>query len=384
MVSGPRNMRVMRCVRRHRAPDRSGSIAPPRTRHYQPSAASGYAGHPDGADLFLDHAAIRAHFPFLHNDVVAVLHARRCGWFSGQQLGMYLLEGARDAGARVVEGRLSAVDVHGGRVQGVRVETPSGTSLALATSVFVNAAGPFARDVAALVGVDLPLFSELHFKAAFEDTRGVIDRNTGLVILDDAQSLVWSAEEREELAADDSTRWLTEPMPAGIHLRPEGYGNSQTVLMLWDYHSSHRYAAPILPLPDDPLYPEVVLRGMTALAPGLSAYLDRLPHMFVDGGYYTKTVENRPLIGALPVDGAFITAGFSGFGLMAAPAAAELLAEQIMRRGDSLTLLSGKARVKRDNTATDWMSYASAFALERYADPHYQARLADWGATGQL
>jgi hypothetical protein len=29
-------------------------------------------------------------------------------------------------------------------------------------------------------------------------------------------------------------------------------------------------------------------------------------------------------------------------------------------------------------------AYAPAFGLERYADPAYQAMLADWGATGQL
>lgn len=342
-------------------------------RHYRPSRASGYVDHPEGADLFLDREAIRTHFPFLNENVVAVLHARRCGWFSGQQLGMYLLEGARDAGARLMTGRLAEVDVREGEVQGVTVVLPSGASERIETSVFVNAAGPFAREVAALVGVDLPLFSELHIKAAFEDTLGVVDRNTGLVILDDPQSLSWSAEERDELAADDTTRWLTDVMPAGIHLRPEGYGNSQTVLMLWDYHSHERYASPVLPLPDDPFYPEVVLRGMTALAPRLSAYLDRLPHMYVDGGYYTKTVENRPLIGALPVTGAFVNAGFSGFGLMAAPAAAELLARQIVD-GASPTTTSGIAGPE----------CARAFALARYADPSYQAQLADWGTTGQL
>ncbi|MEN9510037.1 MAG: hypothetical protein RLZZ621_2600, partial [Gemmatimonadota bacterium] len=210
----------------------------------------------------------------------------------------------------------------------------------------------------------LPLFSEAHYKIAIEDTLGVVDRNTGLVILDDEQSLSWSDEERAELAADDSTRWLTEPLPAGIHLRPEGYGASRTVLMLWDYHSAHRFDAPEFPLPEDPFYPEVVLRGMTRLAPGLAAYLERLPHAYVDGGYYTKTVENRPLVGPMGPEGAYVCAAFSGFGLMAAPAAAELLAAQI----------TGVARP----------SYEAAFLLSRYDDPAYQAQLASWGSTGQL
>ena len=185
-----------------------------------------------------------------------------------------------------------------------------------------------------------------------------------LVILDDPQSLEWSDEEREELAADASTRWLTEPMPAGIHLRPEGYGASRTVLMLWDYHSAHRFSAPEFPMPDDALYPELVLRGMTSLAPGLATYLERLPHAYVDGGYYTKTAENRPLVGPSGVGGAFVCAGFSGFGLMAAPACGELLAAQIV----------GAARP----------AYERAFLPTRYDDPAYVAQLANWGSTGQL
>jgi len=331
---------------------------------YHPSAHTGWRDHPTGADLFLDRDAIRTHFPFLDPDVVAVLHARRCGWMSGQQLGMYLLDEARAAGATLLSGRVTAVLRDAGGVNAVQVAGSDGTTTTLHSRAFVNCAGPFAREIAQLTGADLPLFSELHLKVAFEDTLGIIDRNTGLVILDDAQQLEWSDDERADLAGDEVTRWLTLPMPAGIHLRPEGYRNNQTVLMLWDYHSAHRYDAAELPLPDDPFYPEVVMRGMVRLAPGLAAYLDRLPPMVVDGGYYTKTAENRPLIGPLPVPGAWVHAGLSGYGLMAAPAGAELVAAHIT--GDALP------------------AYAPAFRLERYDDPAYQAQLAHWGATGQL
>ena len=331
---------------------------------YQPSAHSGYRDHPTGADLFLDHAAIRARFPFLADNIVAVLQARRCGWLSGQQLGMYLLEQARELGVTVVSGRVVAVDAPRGRVDAVTVAGAEGTQARIATPVFVNCAGPYARQVSQLVGIDLPVFSEMHLKVAFDDTLGVIDRNTGLVILDDGQTLSWSDDERRELSSSDETRWLTEPMPAGIHLRPEGYRQSQTVLMLWDYHSAHRYDAPVLPLPDDPLYPEVVMRGMVRLAPGMQRYLDRLPHASVDGGYYTKTEENRPLIGPLAVQGAYVNAALSGYGLMAAPAAGELIAAHI--------------------TGGELPVYAAAFRLDRYADPVYRAMLANWGSTGQL
>ncbi len=331
---------------------------------YQPSAHTGYRDHPTGADVFLDPQSIRSHFPWLAVDIVAVVHARRCGWMSGQQLGMYLFDEARAAGVTFLAGRVESVGTAGGRVSGVSVTCSDGTHQHIATPVFVNCAGPFAKEVSQLIGIDLPLFSEMHLKVAFEDTLGVVDRNTGLVILDDAQTLAWSDDERADLASSDDTRWLTEPMPAGIHLRPEGYRQNQTVLMLWDYHSTHRYDAAELPLPDDPFYPEVVMRGMVRLAPALEQYLDRLPPMYVDGGYYTKTAENRPLIGPLAVQGAYVNAALSGYGLMAAPAAGELIAAHIM--GDTLP------------------SYAASFRLDRYDDPAYQALLANWGSTGQL
>ncbi len=331
---------------------------------YQPSAHTGYRDHPTGADCFLDPDAIRAHFPWLAPDIVAVIHARRCGWMSGQQLGMYLFDEARAAGVTFLAGRVERVDVVGGRVTDVHVARSDGTQQHIATPVFINCAGPLAQQVSHLIGVELPVFSEMHLKIAFEDTLGVVDRNTGLVILDDAQTLDWTDDERAELAAGDDTRWLTEPLPAGIHLRPEGYRQNQTVLMLWDYHSTHRYETPVFPLSEDPFYPEVVMRGMVRLAPQLERYLDRLPPVSVDGGYYTKTAENRPLIGPLAVEGAYVNAALSGYGLMAAPAAGELIAAHI--------------------TGAELPAYAPSFRLDRYADPAYQALLANWGSTGQL
>jgi glycine/D-amino acid oxidase-like deaminating enzyme len=132
--------------------------------------------------------------------------------------------------------------------------------------------------------------------------------------------------------------------------------------MLWAYHSEP--VPPLLPLPADPEFPEIVLRGMTTLVPGLAAYLEKLPKVSVDGGYYTKTRENRPLIGPLPVQGAYILAALSGYGLMAACASGELLAAHVA--GGALP------------------GYAPAFVPSRYEEPGYLRKLEAWGATGQL
>jgi hypothetical protein len=55
---------------------------------YQPHAAHGYKGQPEGADLILDASLILKQFPFLNPETKAMLHPRRCGWVSAQQLGM--------------------------------------------------------------------------------------------------------------------------------------------------------------------------------------------------------------------------------------------------------------------------------------------------------
>ena len=93
-------------LRRH---DRAGS-------DYQPAPDATFDANLTGTDLVTDRSLIRRHFGWLADDTVALLHARRCGWLSGQQLGMYLLERARDKGVRLLEGRVEGVETAGGRV----------------------------------------------------------------------------------------------------------------------------------------------------------------------------------------------------------------------------------------------------------------------------
>ena len=318
----------------------------------------GWLGQPDGADLILDSALIHELFPYLASDVSAVLHTRRCGWFSGQQLGMEQLEQARANGVRLLEGRVTAIEVERGRVRGVRVATAA-SEATIATRCFVNAAGPFLRPVAQLLRLELPVFSELHVKMSFRDHLGVVPRDMPLLIWEDPQRLPWTEDEAALLRESAATCWLTHEMPAGVHMRTEG---AEHVIILWPYHVGE--VAESFPIELPPSYAEIALRGMTRLVPALAVYLDRLPVPFVDGGYYTKTRENRPLACPLPVEGAFLHGALSGFGLMASPATAELLARHIS--GDALP------------------DYAPAFDLRRYDDPAYLRSLERWGDAGQL
>ena len=329
---------------------------------YQPSGPEGFSAHPTGSDLLVGQDLVHRHFPYLSAETVAVLHARRCGWFSAQQLGMYLLESAREAGTRFMTGEVVDVDVEAGRVTAVTIRTGDGEKR-LATGCFVNAAGPYLRSVGGLLGTDLPVFSECHVKVSFKDKHDAVPVEAPLMIWCDPVSLPWSDTDRALLADNDETTYLLEPFSAGVHARPEGHQGNHSVLVLWTYEAEPVSAT--FPLRWDPNLPDIALRGLSVMLPGMRPYLEIMPKTVVDGGYYTKTQENRPLIGPMPVTGSYVVGAFSGFGLMAGCGAGDLLAAHV--------------------TGAPLPGYANAFSLERYADPAYQLLLEDWpSSSGQL
>jgi glycine/D-amino acid oxidase-like deaminating enzyme len=323
---------------------------------YLPAHPEEFRHSPTGADLLLGSDLIRKHFPYLTDRAVAALHVRRAGWLSAQQLGMYLLETGRRRGVQFETGHVTSVDAANDHVYGVtlssgeRVDSP----------IFINAAGPFLKAVGNLLNVDLPVHTELHLKVAIKDTLGVVGRDAPLLIWNDAQQLPWDEEERAALAEDHETRWLTESFPAGVHTRPAGAGDN--ILMLWEYQT--RVQEPSNNPPMDEQYPEVALRGLSAMLPRMKEYFVRMPRPQLDGGYYTRTRENRPLVGPMCVNGAYVIGAVSGYGIMSACGVGELLATHI--------------------TGSSLPSYAADFALARYDDPEYQKKLENWGDSGQL
>lgn len=323
---------------------------------YQPPHPEGFHISPTGADLLIGNDIIRRHFPYITDKAVAALHARRAGWLSAQQLGMYLLESGRRLGVRFEAGKVTGVDVEGGRVRGVRLS--SGTRIE--SPIFINAAGPFLKEVGKLIGADLPVYTELHLKAVIKDAFGVVGRDAPLLIWNDAQTLSWSNEEQEALSEDEETRWLTETFPSGVHTRPEGGGND--ILMLWEYHTQ-----PMEPVDSptmDEQYPEIALRGLAAMLPRMTEYFSKMPRPQLDGGFYTKTRENRPLVGPMGVEGAYVLGAVSGYGIMSACGVGELLATLV--------------------TNGELPTYANAFDLSRYDDPSYLKKVESWGDSGQL
>jgi glycine/D-amino acid oxidase-like deaminating enzyme len=325
---------------------------------YTPSPERGFDFALTGADVITDQSLIRRHFPYLAPDTVALAHARRAGWLSAQQLGAVMLEAARERGVKLLRGSVVGIDA-GARVRAVQVERDGARQSLEATHV-VLAAGPMQPQMAQLIGVDLPIYAERHHKVSFADTRSALPRAAPMLIWLDPQHLPWSEEERAALAEDEDAKWLLGGFPAGVHGRPDG---AHATLILFNHHGGA--VEPVFPMPEPPEhYAEIALRGMSTMVPALQMYDGKPSRPYVDGGYYMRTRENRPLIGPVPVEGAYVSCGYSGFGVMASCAGGELIARHIT--GGALP------------------DYAPAFLVSRYQDPDYRALLDTWGDGGQL
>jgi glycine/D-amino acid oxidase-like deaminating enzyme len=325
---------------------------------YEPAQPRGFDSPVTGADIITDKNLILRHFPYLSPDTIAVAHVRRAGWLSAQQLGAVMLEAVRARGIKMLRGEVVGIGVKNGRASSVDVATGDG-NIELDANDIIHAGGPHQKKLAALAGIDVPIVAERHCKVSFQDTRNAMPRDAPMMIWLDEQYLPFSDEEREALAEHDEAQHFLRKFPAGVHGRPDG---ATATLVLFNHHGDP--VEPTFPLPDEPHYAEIALRGMATMVPALKDYNGRPSRPYIDGGYYMRTRENRPLIGPTAIEGLHISCGFGGFGVMAACAGGELVAAHIMQE----TL----------------PAYAPAFLLSRYEDPQYQALLETWGDGGQL
>lgn len=370
----------------------------------QPMDSKSYLSLSSGADVFEDGSSLRSQFPFLHDRLTGALHARRAGWVSAQTMGACVLDELltlkTPAGAqrvKMIRGTIDSVDTGAAKnqIRGVSVaplaDAAAQEAIDISCGVFVNATGPYLNQThlslfrsgdesrAALqhpapTAFDkphpssLPVFSEVHSKVIFRDTLGIIPRDAPMTICNDGLKLDFQPEELEFLAEAHGQAVadkLASTLPAGAHFRPYGGKDSDAVLMLWEcwHHGIQPSEPPVESasgLLDHELYPEVCLRGLAQIVPGLRCYYDddfKEQHLstysiksagelsssdnqnkkpYVDGGYYTKTVENVPLVGPAPgqggqghVGGAYLCGAVSGYGIMAGHAAGELLAMHV-------------------------------------------------------
>ena len=319
--------------------------------HERPSPASyqafdspDWTSAPDGVDILTNRDLIQHNFPHYDPEVQTVIHIRRAGDISGQQMGNCMLEYLKEVGVRRVTGKVRSVTSNNGfKLDLVHSDVTS----RIETDILVNAAGPFASEIADMLGRPLPVFNVLQQKIAFEDRKSAIPRKMPFSIDLDSQFIDWSEEEASLLRDDGECSWLADEMAGAIHCRPDGGDHGSWVKLGWAYNQSAAQAtwAPEL----DPIFPEIVLRGAARLNPGLKSYYGNLPrNMHHYGGWYTMTEENWPLISPFGPDGSFVNCAMSGFGTMAACASGSLCADWIA--GAKLP------------------DYARAFSMARYDD----------------
>jgi len=326
---------------------------------YQAPISKDWQTAPSGVDVLKSQQLIRQTFPSYDHDVKALIHIRRAGDISGQQMGQYMLEYFKSTGGVRVTGKVEAIDRSGG----FHVVLADSDVTIMADQV-INAAGPFINDIANMLGTSLPVKNTLQQKIAFEDSKAVIPRNMPFSIDLDDQLIDWNVEENDLLASDPEFSWLTEKMRGGIHCRPDGGDLGSWIKLGWAYNDTAESS-----LSRNPElftnFPEIVLRGAARLNPALKAYYDRLPaKMHHYGGYYTLTDENWPLIGKMNVEGAYVVGAMSGFGTMAACASGDLCARSVL--GCKLP------------------EFAEALSLQRYDDSMLMSELMAMSSRGIL
>lgn len=312
-------------------------------------------------DARIHGAELAENYPWLSDEIRSVIHIRRGGDISGQQLGMYMLERIRARGGSLRRGAVTAI------TRGRRFELEIDRSNTVEAEQIVNAAGPFASRIADMLEEELPVTNIYQQKVAFEDHLGAIQRDMPFSIDLDPKRLNWNDEERALLVDDPDLAWLTKTMPGGTHCRPDGGPNGKWVKLGWAYNeqSSEPQEDLANERAADPQFPEIVVRGAAAFIPALKPYIDEPPTRYSHyGGYYTMTEENWPLIGPMEADGAYMVAALSGFGSMSACAAGRLCAAWM--------------------NSGDLPDYAPALSTSRYSDDSLMQNLRNAASRGLL
>ena len=241
-----------------------------------------------GAEVALLSAnELAARFPWLRTDDLAAgsLGIQGEGWFDGYSLLSGLVAKARSQRARYVRGEVCAFELRDRRINTVRLADGSQIS----SNWVVNAAGPWARAVAELAGVRLPV-------AARKRTVYVISCPKRM--------------EHFPLLID----------PSGFWIRPEGAGYIAGLPPRTDNDDA--------PLdPDYDMFESVLWPALADRIPGFeSARLER-----AWAGYYEmNTFDHNGIVGLhSQLDNFLLMNGFSGHGLQQAPVVGRGVAELI-------------------------------------------------------
>ncbi len=242
----------------------------------------------------LSRAELRARFPWLHVDDIELgaLGLAGEGWFDGPALHAKVLSEARRRGAKLVEGEARGFELEARRVTAVLLS--NGTRIECRHAV--NAAGPWARTLAAAAGIELPVHA----------------RRRTVFVLSCPQTLAACP-----LVID----------PSGFWFRPEGRPSDRrgAIYLAGATPLSEEDEAPLEP--DYREFDEALWSRMAHRVPAFEAL--RVERAWA--GYYEMNLfDANALIGAHPaLANLWFANGFSGHGMQHAPAAGRGIAELI-------------------------------------------------------
>jgi len=254
---------------------------------------------------------LQARFPWMDTGDLAggSLGLADEGWFDAYALLQAFRAKARSLDVEYVAGEVSAIDCGDGLVNGVRLAD----GRAIACDWLVNAAGPRAANVAAMVGAELPVHPRKRYVYHFDCRQRI---------------------EGAPLTIDTT----------GVYFRPEGPN------FIGGY--SPRAGEPDPDALDLELdrrpFEEVVWPSLAHRVPAFEAI--RLVDAWA-GHYEVNTLDHNAIIGPYPEAKNFLFAnGFSGHGLQQAPAVGRGLAEWIATGGYETLDLSplGYERIARN------------------------------------
>jgi glycine cleavage system T protein len=241
---------------------------------------------------------VKEMYPHLNvDDVVGAVYLPRDGQCDPANIAMALAKGARQLGARIVEGvKVTAIHTKDGRVSGVSWHCDGEQGTIEAENV-VNCGGMWARDLAARSGVTLPLHACEHFYIVTE----VIEGLTRLPVLRVPDECAYYKEDAGKMMLG-----AFEPVakPWGVDGIPEDFEFDQ--------------------LPED----------FDHFEPILSKAIRRMPmletagiHTFFNGPE-SFTPDDRYYLGEAPeLRGYWIAAGYNSIGITSSGGAGMALAE---------------------------------------------------------
>jgi len=264
-------------------------------------------------------------FPVMQvEDLVGAIWLPGDGKANPTDLTSALAKGARDRGARVVEGvRVRDVLIREGVAAGVRTDRGD-----VEAEIVVNCAGQWAKQVGAMCGVTVPLHSAEHFYVVTDQVDGV---HRDLPILRDPDGYTYFKEEVGGLVVGgfepEAKPWVSPdeiPYPFEFQLLDED----------WDHFAI--------------LMENGILRIPTLEHTGIRKFYN---------GPESFTPDNQFILGEAPeLPGFFVAAGLNSVGIASAGGAGRALAEWIVG-GEPQTDLSGVdiRRFARFNGNNQWL-----------------------------